>query len=93
MRKIFIILLICALVLGCAGTVTALEITISPQSPKVGELVTFTANTPPDNVTRYEWSIQGVTTKDNQVHHSFDKTVSYTVIVTDYKQSNELGYQ
>ena len=108
MRKIFIILLICALILGCAGVVTALEITISPQSPKVGEMVTFTANNPPDNVTRYEWSIEAannppdnvtryewsiedVTNTDNQVTHTFDKTGTYTVIVTAYNESSEIG--
>ena len=91
MRKIFIILLICALILGCAGVVTALEITISPQSPKVGEMVTFTANNPPDNVTRYEWSIEGVTKTDNQVTHTFDKTGTYTVIVTAYNESIKIG--
>ena len=92
MRKIFIILLICALILGCVGVVTALEITISPQSPKVGEMVTFTANNPPDNVTRYEWSINGAPESgEEQVTHTFDKTGTYTVIVTAYNESSKIG--
>lgn len=88
MRKIVVILLICALVLGCAGTVTALDITITPESPKVGQLVTFTADKLPDNVTEYEWSIDGAPKNGGkQVTHTFNKTGTHTVKVTVYNGS------
>ena len=74
--------------LGCAGTVTALDITINPESPKVGQLVTFTADNLPDNVTKYEWSIDGAPESgEKQVTHTFNKTGTYTVKVTVYNGS------
>ena len=94
MRKILMLVLVFGLVIGCVGVVSAtMDITVSTASPKAGESVTFTVTGYPNNVTKYNWTVNNIK-QDGEQHtftHTFSTAGSYSVGVTAYNNTTSVG--
>ncbi|MDE2518648.1 MAG: PKD domain-containing protein [Methanocorpusculum sp.] len=81
MRKILVMLLVFALVIGCVGVVSATMSISGPSTGEVGKSVSFTVQNQ-DNIT-YSWTINGTDAgTGDSITKTFDSAGKFTVKVT-----------
>ncbi|MCZ9312587.1 MAG: PKD domain-containing protein [Methanocorpusculum sp.] len=93
MRKILVMLLVFALVIGCVGVVSATMSISGSASPKVNETITYSVSNV-DNATTYEWSISSLSptaaSTTTSISYKFTEAKTYTLSVKAKNGSTEL---